>query len=111
MNAIAAPRIVSDPTFNHLRRTRRPLRRNASSPERPSNSIAGAMSGLPSSTASTKFCRMAMCWPPLPSTGISTFQTSGASASESHMGLMAQERVLLFLIMEISACTQNPVIL
>ena len=44
MNAIAAPRIVSDPTFNHLRRTRRPLRRNASSPERPSNSIAGAMS-------------------------------------------------------------------
>ena len=41
----------------------------------------------------------------------STFQTSGASASESHMGLMAQERVLLFLIMEISACTQNPVIL
>jgi hypothetical protein len=41
----------------------------------------------------------------------STFQTSGASASASHAGLMAQERVLLFLIMEISACTQNPVIL
>jgi hypothetical protein len=41
----------------------------------------------------------------------STFQTSGASASESHAGLMAQERVLLFLIMEISACTQNPIIL
>jgi hypothetical protein len=41
----------------------------------------------------------------------STFQTSGSSASESHAGLMPQERVLLFLIMEISACTQNPVIL
>jgi hypothetical protein len=41
----------------------------------------------------------------------STFQTSGADASESHAGLMPQERVLLFLIMEISACTQNPVIL
>jgi hypothetical protein len=40
-----------------------------------------------------------------------TFQTSGMSASESHAGLMAQERVLLFLIMEISACTQNPIIL
>jgi hypothetical protein len=40
----------------------------------------------------------------------STFQTSGASASESHAGLMPQERVLLFLIMEISACTQNPVV-
>jgi hypothetical protein len=40
----------------------------------------------------------------------STFQTSGADASESHQGLMPQERVLLFLIMEISACTQNPVI-
>jgi hypothetical protein len=41
----------------------------------------------------------------------STFQTSGASASESHAGLMPQERVLLFLIMEISDCTQNPIIL
>jgi len=41
----------------------------------------------------------------------STFQTSGSSATESHSGLMPQERVLLFLIMEISACTQNPVIL
>jgi hypothetical protein len=41
----------------------------------------------------------------------STFQTSGSSASEMHAGLMPQERVLLFLIMEISACTQNPVIL
>jgi hypothetical protein len=41
----------------------------------------------------------------------STFQTSGASASEEHMGLMPQERVLLFLIMEISSCTQNPIIL
>lgn len=40
----------------------------------------------------------------------STFQTSGADASESHAGLMPQERVLLFLIMEITACTQNPVI-
>jgi hypothetical protein len=40
----------------------------------------------------------------------STFQTSGADASESHQGLMPQERVLLFLIMEISACTENPVI-
>jgi hypothetical protein len=40
----------------------------------------------------------------------STFQTSGADASESHNGLMPQERVLLFLIMEISACTENPVI-
>ena len=40
-----------------------------------------------------------------------TFQTSGANASASHAGLMAQERVLLFLIMEISACTQNPIIL
>ncbi|MGE5181990.1 MAG: hypothetical protein ACM31C_08005, partial [Acidobacteriota bacterium] len=40
----------------------------------------------------------------------STFQTSGASASESHAGLMPQERILLFLIMEISACTENPVI-
>nr|HEX4317670.1 hypothetical protein [Kofleriaceae bacterium] len=40
----------------------------------------------------------------------STFQTSGADASESHAGLMPQERVLLFLIMEISACTQNPII-
>jgi hypothetical protein len=41
----------------------------------------------------------------------STFQTSGSSAIESHTGLMPQERVLLFLIMEISSCTQNPVIL
>jgi len=41
----------------------------------------------------------------------STFQTSGASAAESHAGLMPQERVLLFLIMEISSCTQNPIIL
>jgi hypothetical protein len=41
----------------------------------------------------------------------STFQTAGASASDSHVGLMPQERVLLFLIMEISACTKNPVIL
>ena len=41
----------------------------------------------------------------------STFQTAGASASTSHVGLTAQERVLLFLIMEISACTQNPIIL
>ncbi len=40
----------------------------------------------------------------------STFQTSGADASESHAGLMPQERILLFLIMEISACTENPVI-
>ena len=40
----------------------------------------------------------------------STFQTSGADATESHAGLMPQERVLLFLIMEISACTQNPII-
>jgi hypothetical protein len=40
----------------------------------------------------------------------STFQTSGANASESHAGLMPQERVLLFLIMEIAACTNNPVI-
>jgi hypothetical protein len=41
----------------------------------------------------------------------STFQTSGASADEMHAGLMPQERVLLFLIMEIDACTQNPIIL
>lgn len=41
----------------------------------------------------------------------STFQTSGASASEMHVGLTPQERVLLFLIMEISACTENPIIL
>jgi hypothetical protein len=41
----------------------------------------------------------------------STFQTSGADATEAHMGLMPQERILLFLIMEISACTQNPVII
>jgi len=40
----------------------------------------------------------------------STFQTSGADASEMHQGLMPQERVLLFLIMEIGACTENPVI-
>jgi hypothetical protein len=40
-----------------------------------------------------------------------TFQTSGANAMSSHAGLLAQERVLLFLIMEISACTQDPVIL
>lgn len=40
----------------------------------------------------------------------STFQTAGADASEAHTGLMPQERVLLFLIMEISACTENPVI-
>ena len=38
------------------------------------------------------------------------FQTSGADASEMHQGLMPQERILLFLIMEISACTENPVI-
>lgn len=41
----------------------------------------------------------------------STFQTSGASASDEHVGLTPQERVLLFLIMEISSCTQNPIIL
>lgn len=41
----------------------------------------------------------------------STFQTSGANAAASHAGLTVQERVLLFLIMEISACTQNPIIL
>lgn len=41
----------------------------------------------------------------------STFQTSGASASDSHVGLTVQERVLLFLIMEISSCTENPIIL
>lgn len=41
----------------------------------------------------------------------STFQTSGASAADMHAGLTPQERVLLFLIMEISACTQNPIIL
>lgn len=40
----------------------------------------------------------------------STFQTSGMDASEMHQGLMPQERVLLFLIMEISSCTVNPVI-
>jgi hypothetical protein len=34
----------------------------------------------------------------------STYQTSGASASDKHAGLMAQERVLLFLIMEIGVC-------
>lgn len=41
----------------------------------------------------------------------STFQTSGASASDEHVGLTPQERVLLFLIMEISSCTKNPIIL
>ena len=41
----------------------------------------------------------------------STFQTSGTSASAMHASLTPQERVLLFLIMEISDCTQNPVIL
>ena len=41
----------------------------------------------------------------------STFQTSGASASDEHVGLTPQERVLLFLIMEISSCTENPIIL
>jgi len=41
----------------------------------------------------------------------STFQTSGASAADSHEGLTPQERVLLFLIMEISSCTKNPIIL
>ncbi|MCX5746039.1 MAG: hypothetical protein NT062_26470 [Proteobacteria bacterium] len=40
----------------------------------------------------------------------STFQTSGASASDKHAGLMPQERVLLYLIMEIAACTTGPVI-
>lgn len=35
----------------------------------------------------------------------STYQTSGASASDKHAGLMAQERVLLFLIMEIGVCS------
>ena len=40
----------------------------------------------------------------------STFQTSGADASESHAGLMPQERVLLFLIMEITACTSGPIL-
>lgn len=40
----------------------------------------------------------------------STFQTSGANATASHAGLMPQERVLLFLIMEIAACTSTPVI-
>lgn len=41
----------------------------------------------------------------------STFQTSGATAAASHGGLMPQERVLLFLILEISACATNPVLL
>jgi len=41
----------------------------------------------------------------------STFQTSGTSAASSHAGLTVQERVLLFLIMEISSCTENPIIL
>jgi hypothetical protein len=41
----------------------------------------------------------------------STFQTAGASASTMHAGLTPQERVLLFLIMEISSCTKNPIIL
>ncbi|HEU4613209.1 MAG TPA: hypothetical protein VFS15_14060, partial [Kofleriaceae bacterium] len=40
-----------------------------------------------------------------------TFQTSGTSAAAEHVGLLAQERVLLFLIMEIGACTENPIIL
>ncbi len=35
----------------------------------------------------------------------STYQTSGASADDKHAGLTAQERVLLFLIMEIGVCT------
>jgi hypothetical protein len=34
----------------------------------------------------------------------STYQTSGASASDKHAGLTAQERVLLYLIMEIQIC-------
>jgi hypothetical protein len=34
----------------------------------------------------------------------STYQTSGASASDKHIGLTTQERVLLFLIMEIQVC-------
>jgi hypothetical protein len=34
----------------------------------------------------------------------STYQTSGASASDKHAGLTPQERVLLYLIMEIQIC-------
>jgi hypothetical protein len=34
----------------------------------------------------------------------STYQTSGASAADTHTGLTTQERVLLFLIMEIQVC-------
>jgi hypothetical protein len=34
----------------------------------------------------------------------STYQTSGASAADKHVGLTTQERVLLFLIMEIQIC-------
>ncbi len=34
----------------------------------------------------------------------STYQTSGATASDKHVGLTTQERVLLFLIMEIQVC-------
>jgi hypothetical protein len=34
----------------------------------------------------------------------STYQTSGASSSDKHAGLTTQERVLLFLIMEIQIC-------
>ena len=38
-----------------------------------------------------------------------TFHTTGPSANSSHAGLMPQERVLLFLIMEIGSCSENPV--
>jgi hypothetical protein len=34
----------------------------------------------------------------------STYQTSGADASDKHVGLTAQERVLLYLIMELQVC-------
>lgn len=40
----------------------------------------------------------------------STFQTSGASASTSHVGLTPQERVLLFLITEIGVCSDAPIV-
>ena len=40
-------------------------------------SSAGAMSGVPSRIASTKFCRMPTCCGPLPLAGISIFHVSG----------------------------------
>jgi hypothetical protein len=40
----------------------------------------------------------------------STFQTSGDGGPQHHTGLMPQERVLLFLIMEIAACTSDPIL-